>query len=79
MQEAVIFSGGLGENTPFVRARACEGFTWCGLTLDSLRNEQTIDREVRITSDDSRLHACVIPTEEGLLIAEQVRQRLQAK
>jgi acetate kinase len=77
--EAVIFSGGIGENTPFVRARVCEGFTWCGLTLDSLRNEQTIDREGRITSDESRLHAYVIPTEEGLLIAQQVRQCLQAK
>jgi acetate kinase len=77
--EAVIFGGGIGENTPFVRARACEGFTWCGLTLDSTRNEQTIDREGRLTTDDSRLHAYVIPTEEGLLIAQQVFQCLEAK
>jgi acetate kinase len=76
--EAVIFGGGIGENTPFVRALACEEFTWCGLTLDPTRNEKTIDREGRITTDDSRLHAYVIPTQEGLLIAQQVLQCLKS-
>jgi acetate kinase len=77
--EAIIFGGGIGENTPFVRARTLEGFTWCGLTLDPARNEQMIDREGRITTDDSHLHAYVIPTEEGLLIAQQVHHCLTAK
>ncbi|MGH9769468.1 MAG: hypothetical protein ACREAB_18750 [Blastocatellia bacterium] len=34
---------------------------WLGLDLDRARNERTIDREGRITTDDSRLHAWVIP------------------
>jgi len=74
--EAVIFGGGIGENTPFVRVRACEGFEWCGLRIDPARNEQVIDREGRITTDDSRLHAYVIPAEEELLIAQKVVQCL---
>jgi acetate kinase len=74
--QAIVFGGGIGENTPSVRARALEGFGWCGLTLDAARNERTIDREGRITTDDSRLHAYVIPTQEGLLIAQQVARCL---
>jgi len=77
--EAVIFGGGIGENTPHVRARALEGFGWCGLALDAARNEQTINHEGRISTDDSRLHAYVIPVEEGLLIAQQVAQCLKAR
>jgi acetate kinase len=39
------------------------------LKLDKSRNEQAIGKEVRITTDDSKLHAFVIPTDEELLIA----------
>jgi acetate kinase len=77
--EAIIFGGGIGEDTPFVRAHTLEGFTWCGLTVDPDRNNQIINREGRITTDDSRLHAYVIPTQEGLLIAQQVHQFLKTK
>lgn len=52
-----------------MRERVCEGLKWCGLTLDRERNQQTIDREGRISTDDSRLHAYVIPVKEGLMIA----------
>jgi acetate kinase len=68
---AIVFGGGIGENTSFVRERVCQGLKWCGLTLDSDRNQQTIDREGRISTDDSRLHAYVIPVEEGLAIAKE--------
>jgi acetate kinase len=76
--QAIIFGGGIGEDTPFVRARVLEEFDWFGLTLDPTRNEQTINREGRITTDGSRLHAYVIPVEEGLLIADQTIQCLKA-
>lgn len=69
--KAIVFGGGIGENTLFVRDRICSQLKWCGLTLDSERNQQTIDCEGRISSDDSRLHAYVIPVEEGLQIAQQ--------
>jgi acetate kinase len=76
--QAIIFGGGIGENTPFVRARVLEEFDWFGLTLDPARNEQMINREGRITTDSSRLHAYVIPVEEGLLIADQTIKCLKA-
>ncbi len=54
-----------------VRYRICSQLKWCGLTLDSVRNQQTIDCEGRISTDDSRLQAYVIPVQEGLQIAQQ--------
>lgn len=67
--DAVVFTGGIGENSPDVRARICDGLEWFGLKLDKIKNEQAISQEARITVDDSRLHAFVIPTDEELLIA----------
>lgn len=57
-----------------MRARALKDFGWFGLTIAPARNEQTINREGMITTDDSRLCVYVIPVEEGLLIAQQVAQ-----
>ena len=67
--DAVIFTGGIGENSASVRARICAGLEWAGLTLDENRNRQTVGREGPITTPDSRFAAYVIPTDEELLIA----------
>jgi acetate kinase len=76
--EAIIFGGGIGEDTPLIRTLVCAPFDWCGLTLDSARNDQMINLEGRITTDSSRLHAWVIPVEEGLMIVHKVVQCLEA-
>jgi acetate kinase len=68
---AIVFGGGIGENTPDVRRRICEGFDWFGLEFDPDRNLTIINSEGQITRDGSRLHAFVIPTEEGLMIAHE--------
>jgi acetate kinase len=67
--DAVIFTGGIGENSPQIRGRICEGLAWAGLQLDQGRNEQMAGREGQISTDDSTLNAWVIPTDEELLIA----------
>jgi acetate kinase len=67
--DAVVFTGGIGENSADVRARICEGLEWFGLKLDEKKNAEALGREERISTDDSRLHAYVIPTDEELLIA----------
>ncbi len=67
--DAVVFTGGIGENSPQIRAGICEGLQWAGLQLDDARNRETNGREGKISSDDSRLQAYVIPTDEELLIA----------
>ncbi|MCU1263302.1 MAG: Acetate kinase [Bryobacterales bacterium] len=63
---AVVFGGGIGENTPYVRQLVCDGLDWFGLRFDAEKNASFIDREGRISHDDSRLAAFVIPSEEGL-------------
>jgi len=67
--DAIVFTGGIGENSPEIRARICDGLEWLGLALDKARNEEAVGREERISKEDSRLHAFVIPTDEELLIA----------
>jgi len=67
--DAVIFTGGIGENSPEIRARICEGMEWAGLTVDAARNQQTVGREGLISTDDSKVLAYAIPTDEELLIA----------
>ena len=67
--DAVIFTGGIGENSPGIRARICENLAWAGLELDQARNAQMVGSEGEISTDGSSLHAFVIPTDEELLIA----------
>jgi acetate kinase len=67
--DAVVFTGGIGENSYEIRGRICEGLEWAGLSLDSEKNKKTIAQEAAISTGDSRLAAYVIPTDEELLIA----------
>ncbi|HEY0080371.1 MAG TPA: acetate kinase [Pyrinomonadaceae bacterium] len=68
--DALIFTGGIGENSPEIRARIADGLNWMGLQLDaSLNAAHTGGREGVINAEDSRLAAYVIPTDEELLIA----------
>ena len=67
--DAVVFTGGIGENSPDVRARICAGMEWAGLKIDDARNQQTVGKEGLISTDDSKLLAYGIPTDEELLIA----------
>jgi len=68
--EAVVFTGGIGENSAEIRAKICGNLGWMGLEVDSDRNAaHTGGREGIITGDQSRLAAYVIPTDEELLIA----------
>lgn len=67
--EAVVFTGGIGENSSEVRARICAGMAWAGLTLDEEKNKCTAGVEEKISTEDAKLAAYVIPTDEELLIA----------
>lgn len=67
--DAVIFTGGIGENSPEIRARICDGLEWAGLTLDPKANQRIVGVEGQISAYSSRLAAYAIPTDEELLIA----------
>jgi len=66
--EAIVFTGGIGENAAEVRRRACEPLGWAGLRLDPERNARN---ELRISDDQSPLAAYAIPTDEESLIARE--------
>jgi acetate kinase len=67
--DAIVFSGGIGQNSPAVRERICTGLEPLGLALDPERNSGLANGEGEISRADSRLKAYVIPTNEELLIA----------
>jgi acetate kinase len=68
--DAVIFTGGIGENSPEIRRRICDGLQWLGVELDPARNDShTGGREGVISADNSRAALYVVPTDEELLIA----------
>ena len=67
--DAVVFTGGIGENSADVRARICAGMEWAGLRLDAAKNQETVGREDLISTTDSKLLSYAIPTDEELLIA----------
>ena len=68
---AVIFTGGIGENSPEVREAICRGAAWCGLELDEGLNRQTVGRPGRISATGAGLEAWVIPTSEEHVIATE--------
>jgi len=67
--DAIVFTGGIGENSPNVRSRICESLEWVGLKMDEKKNQQMVGLEGQISSDDTSLHAFAIPTDEELVIA----------
>ncbi|HEY9283213.1 MAG TPA: acetate kinase [Pyrinomonadaceae bacterium] len=68
--DAIIFTGGIGENSAEIRRRVCDGLQWIGVELDAARNDaHTAGREGVISSDNSRAAVYVVPTDEELLIA----------
>lgn len=69
--DAVIFGGGIAENTSLVRKRICEGLRWCGLVMDEEQNKNLINVEGRLSTPDSQIQAYVIPAEEILQIAHE--------
>ena len=72
--DGVVFSGGIGENSPEVRRKALDGLESLGLVLDPTRNEGVGER--RISTDDSPIAVWVIPTDEESLIARDTARLL---
>ena len=77
--DGLVFTGGIGENVPSIRALSCERLDFFGIELDPSKNEGTFPEDGVISSSGSRTKVCVIPTDEELLIArDTVRTVLSA-
>lgn len=75
----IIFTGGIGENSPEVRQLICENLAWFGIELDPESNESMKDGlEGIISTSGSRLQIFVIPTNEELLIARDTARLIAA-
>jgi acetate kinase len=67
--DAVLFTGGIGENAPAVRARSLAGLEFMGVRVDAARNEAVVGHEGVVSADDSAVRVLVVPTNEELIIA----------
>jgi acetate kinase len=71
--DAVVFTGGIGENASPIRARLCQDAAWLGVQLDAAANAKG---GARISAPGSRISAWVVPTNEELMIARHTQRVL---
>jgi len=69
--DALVFTGGIGENAAPIRAQVCDALAWLGVELDAEANAKT---GPRISTAGSKVTAWVIPTNEELMIARHTRR-----
>jgi acetate kinase len=74
---AVVFTGGIGENSAEVRAGICRDMEWCGLDVDAGLNASAEGGERLVSSPRSRIQVWVIPTDEELVIAREAARCAQ--
>lgn len=67
--DTILFTGGIGENSDYVRERCCQGLEAFGIRLDALANREHNHSEHCISQPDSPVDIWIIPTNEELLIA----------
>lgn len=67
--DAVLFTGGIGENAPDVRETVCSDMDFLGIKLDTVANAGIKGKLCRISQSDSKVQVWVVPTNEELLIA----------
>ncbi|GAI20624.1 unnamed protein product, partial [marine sediment metagenome] len=66
--DAIVFTAGIGENSPESRAETCEGLEFLGVKIDPEKNKVQ-GKEAIISNNNSRVKVMVIPTNEELMIA----------
>lgn len=75
--DCIVFTAGIGENTPQVREGVCEGLEFLGVKLDKAKNVAKNDGGIRdISAEGSRVKILVIPTNEELVIARETAELL---
>jgi len=71
--DAIVFTGGLGENSPETREFVCSNLEHLGIVIDKEKNKFK-GQEREISSDKSKIKVFVIPTNEELMIAKETEQ-----
>ena len=76
--DAIVFTGGIGENGKRIRAAVCEGLNELGIELDSDAN-QRVSGEMEISAEGSNVEIWVIPTNEEIVVAGQTQELLKVE
>ena len=74
--DALVFTAGIGENRAGIRAAICSELDRLGILLDAEKNEAAQAEETLISADDSPVKVMVIPTNEELVVAREVKRYL---
>jgi acetate kinase len=74
--DAIVFTGGIGENSASVRSAVCRDLEFIGIALDPHLNTKA-KGEQRVSNDDSRVQIWIMPTNEELIVARQARDLLK--
>lgn len=69
--DAIAFTAGVGENSNFIREKVTDYLTYLGVKIDKAANDAAHGKEVTISTPDSKVKVCVIPTNEELAIARE--------
>ncbi len=78
--EAIVFTAGIGEHTPYIRKNALSGLEFLGVKLDKERNTfGHSGTPVKISADDSKILVYMIPTNEELVIAKDTEALVKAR
>jgi acetate kinase len=77
--DALVFTGGIGENDGETRQQACAGLAHVGIVIDEERNQGTARQAMAIHKEGAATPVLVIPTDEELAIARQTLALIQAK
>ena len=72
--DILIFTAGIGENSPYIRKRICEQFGYLGLKIDELKNDRN---EEVISSKDSKVLVLMIKTNEELQMVREAKELLR--
>ncbi len=75
--EAIVFTGGIGENSSTMRAAICANLEWFGIALDAVKNNDG-KGEMPLHAASSRVQIWIMPTNEELIVARQTKALLQA-
>ena len=67
--DILVFTGGIGENDTYIRTEIAKGFGYMGVKIDEQKSLKSRGEEAVISTPDSRVTVCVIPTDEELMIA----------
>lgn len=76
--DGIVFTAGIGEHSPEIRARTCASLGWAGVDIDEARNQAASASARKISTDQSRISVWVIPTNEEIVIARDTWQRYQS-